>query len=305
MSLAEQFKSGSRRDVLLLTLVNLSIPVFVLLQRNNEDLNDKRSIFVGWISVILLNAAFLFGMYRRRRRTHQEISSRLIFVAGALAILSGIITTISISAFPRHNSYMELAQSGIPLHQIEPEQKRLIVELIRRTAANSAENTRIAQSMKPISPPLYSVNSFANKAAMESTSSQLKQAYDIDVTYTKRRSQILSEFHDKMERVDPSYLQSFEASNQNEDVGEAAIASSEEKWIASALDLYAYAGAHANVISIVDGNKLQIADPDVRRELSGQLEASKALQQDMLANRRKVVDQHHSLQDSLDVSRSN
>jgi hypothetical protein len=295
MSVIWPLSSGDRRTAFLLAVINFSIPAFVLLQRPSRDMSDGKFILVGWISAIFLNSVILFGLNRRIAQTGKRISSAVVSIAVIFAMLSGVITTAAVAMFPQP-SYLQLAQSSTPLSQIEPEQKRLMVELIRHTAANSAENTRLATSMKPISPPLYSVSSFASKGTMESTSSQLKQAYDIDLAYNAARHQTMRDFHDKMLQVDPSYLHQFESSMHNEEEGEAAIASAEDKWIASAQDLYAYAEAHADKISVTDGGKLQIVDQDIRKSLEEQIEASEALQKEMLDDRQKIVDKHHDLQ---------
>jgi hypothetical protein len=289
--------------IFLLIVVNISAPVFVLLQRNSSGLTDNASIWVGWISVVLLNVVFLTAMHMRTRRTVQMVSRRSILIACVLTILSGLITTVSISATPKDN-YLQLALSPMPLSKIQPERKRLIVELLRRDAANSAENNRIAKTIKPISPPLYSINSFASKAAMESTSSQLKTDYEIDCAYSTAKHQASFDFHNKMLKVDPEYLREFETKMHDDDVLEATIETAEEKWVTSALNLYDYAVVNASNISVNDGGHLVIADNGVRQSLLDQINASTALQQTMMDARAKAVNKQHSLQDALGVKHS-
>jgi hypothetical protein len=289
--------------IFLLIVVNISAPVFVLLQRNSSGLTDNASIWVGWISVVLLNVVFLTAMHMRTRRTVQMVSRRSILIACVLTILSGLITTVSISATPSDN-YLQLALSPIPLSKIQPERKRLLVELIRRNAANSAENNRVASGMKPISPPLYSVNSFASKEAMESTSAQFKQAYAADQTYTAAKHQAMQDFHDKMLKVDPNYLRDFESRRHDDDVLEASIESAEAQWVTSALNLYDYAIAHASAISTDNNGHLVIPDQDMRKSLLDQITASTALQQTMLSERAKAVNKQHSLQDAAGIKHS-
>jgi heme/copper-type cytochrome/quinol oxidase subunit 4 len=287
----------------ILIVINLSIPVFVLLQRNSVELTDRAYIWVGWISVVFLNVVFLTAMHMRTRRTVQMVSRRSILIACVLTILSGLITTVSISATPKDN-YLQLALSPMPLSKIQPERKRLIVELLRRDAANSAENNRIAKTIKPISPPLYSINSFASKAAIESTSSQLKTDYEIDCAYSTAKHQAAFDFHNKMLKVDPEYLREFETKMHDDDVLEATIETAEEKWVTSALNLYDYAVVNASNISVNDGGHLVIADNGVRQSLLDQINASTALQQTMVDARAKAVNKQHSLQDALGVKHS-
>ena len=158
--------------------------------------------------------------------------------------------------------------------------------------------------MKPISPALYSVDSFANKTAMESTSSQLKQAYDIDQAYAAAKHQARQEFHNQMQRVDPDYLRGFDSKMQEDDSLEASIEAEEAKWVASALSLYDYAAAHASDISLSDGGHLAITGEELKQNLLQQLNASTALKQTMMDDRAKAVKNQHSLQDAIGMKHS-
>jgi hypothetical protein len=301
MQASNHLDSSQRRDIYLLLLINLGIPAVILWQLHRGDTNRLVSIWSAWISVLMLNLLFVSAIRNRRHRTGQTLRPKFILFALALAISSGFTTTLAVSLTKEHNNYLQLAQSGIPLRQIEPEQKRLVVELIRRREANSVENNRLAASIKPISPPLYSINSFATKEAMESTSTQLKAAYDLDLDYAKQQEQALQDFRYKMSRTDPSYLQSFDSTWSNE---EAAIASDEKTWGASVLNLYAYSIAHSDVISVRNGSH-EITDQNVRKNLLQQIDASKALQQTMLSVRQNVGVRQNRLQESLGLNHSN
>jgi len=169
-------------------VVNLSVPAFVLFQRNGNQLTDAANIWVGWISATMLTVMLVIGTYFRLPMDRRQIPRSMVLTSLALVVLSGLITTISIAASPS-DDYLAVALSDTSLDKIKPDRKRLIVELIRKNKAASDENSRIAKTMKPISPALYSVDSFANKTAMESTSSQLKQAYDIDQAYAAAKHQ--------------------------------------------------------------------------------------------------------------------
>lgn len=227
----------------------------------------------------------------------------MVLTSLALVALSGIITTISISATPSDN-YLAAALSGTPLNSIKPERKRLMVELIREEKAASDENRRIAHSMKPISPALYSVESFANKAAMESTSSQLKQAYAIDQAYDAAKLQARQTFHDKMQKVDPAFLRGIESKMREGDSTEASIEKDEAKWVSSAVSLYDYAAAHASDISVNSSGHLTIKSEELKRSLLQQVETSKALQQTMINDRAKALNSQHTLQDAMGLKHS-
>jgi hypothetical protein len=287
-------KTIYRRIAWLLLVVNLSVPAFVLFQRNGNHLTDAANIWVGWISATMLTVMLVIGTYFRLPMDRRQIPRSMVLTSLALVVLSGLITTISIAASPI-DDYLAVALSDVPLNKIKPDRKRLIVELIRHNKAASDENSRIAMTMKPNSPALYSVDSFANETAMESTSSQLKQAYDIDKAYATAKHQARQAFHDQMQRVDPDYLRDFVSRMQEDDSLEASIEAEESKWVASALSLYDYAAAHASDISLNKGGHLAIASEELKQNLLQQINVSTALKQTRMNDRAKAVKNQHSL----------
>jgi hypothetical protein len=296
-------ESVHRRITWLLIVSNLSVPAFVFFQRDGNNLSDVVNIWVGWISAAVITTALWVGACLRLPVDRRRLPRGMVLTSLALVILSGLITTISIAVSPGDN-YLAVALSDAPLTKIKPDRKRLIVELIRRNKAASDENSRIAKSMKPVSPALYSVDSFASGVAMESTSSQLKYAYDIDQAYSAAKRQARQDFQDKMQRVDPDYLRDFESKMQKDDSLEASIEAEEAKWVKSALSLYDYAIAQAGNISVNSGGRLVIASEGLRQSLLQQIEASKALEETMMNDRAKAVKNQHNLQDAMGVPRS-
>ncbi|HTF62935.1 MAG TPA: hypothetical protein VK638_09515 [Edaphobacter sp.] len=296
-------KTVFRRIAWLLILINLSVPAFVFFQRNGNNLSDTANIWVGWISATVVTAMLVVGTYLRLPTDRRQIPRSIVLTSLALVVLSGLITTISIAASPSDN-YLAVALSDTPLNKIKPDRKRLVVELIRQNKAASNENSRIAKSMKPISPALYSGDSFASKAAMESTSSQLKQAYDIDQAYAAAKHQARQDFHDKMQRVDPDYLRGFESRMQDDDALEASIEAEEAKWVASALSLYDFAATHASGITVDNGGHLVIATDELKQSLLQQINASTVLEQTMMNDRVKAVKNQHTIQDAMGMKHS-
>jgi len=299
----EKTKAAYRRITWLLLVVNFAVPAFVLVQRNGNHLTDAANIWVGWISATMLTVMLIFGTYLRLPADHRQIPRRMVLTSIALAVLSGLITTISIASSPSDN-YLAVALSDTPLNNIKPDRKRLIVELVRQNKAASDENSRIAKTMNPISPALYSVDSFANKTAMESTSSQLKQAYDIDKAYVVAKHEARQAFHDQMQKIDPDYLRGFDSRMQEDDSLEASIEVEESQWVASALNLYDYAAAHASDISLNKDGHLAIASEELKQNLLQQINASTALKQTMMNDRARALKSQHSLQDAIGMKHS-
>jgi hypothetical protein len=292
-----------RRIAWQLLVINLAVPAFVFLQRNGDHLTDGAHIWVGWISATMLTAMLIIGTYFRLPVDRRHIPTSMILTSFALVVLSGLITTVSIKSSPSDN-YLAVALSDTPLNKIEPDRKRLVVELIRQNKAASDENSRLAKAMKPISPALYSVGSFANKAAIESTSSQLKKAYDIDQAYAVAKLQARQAFHNQMENIDPDYLRSFDSKMQESDSLEASIEGEEAKWVASALSLYDYAAAHSSDISVDKDGHLAIGSEELKQNLMRQINASTALKQTMMNDGAKAVQHQHGLQDAIGMKHS-
>lgn len=303
MQEVRETKTADRSIVWLLILVNLTVPIFTLLQRSRNNLSDNANIWVGWISATLLTAMLVFGPHLRLSVDRRQISRKVMLASIALVVMSGLITTIFIAATPSDN-YLVVALSDTPLNKITPDRKRLVVELIRRNKAASDENSRMARSMKPISPLLYSGGSFANKVAMESTSSQLKQAYDLDQAYVAVMHQNRQDFHNRMQRVDDNFLRDFESKMQANDILEASIEAEETKWVASVMSLYDFTSAHANDITVDTSGHLVIENDELKQKVLQQIDSSKALQQTMLNNRARAVKNQHTLQDALGMKHS-
>lgn len=287
----------------LLIVVNVSVPAFVFFQRNWNNLSDSATIWVGWVSAAMLTAMLVGGTYFRLPVDRRRIPGRIVFMSLSLVILAGLITTISIEASPSDN-YLAVALSNTPLNKIKPDRKRLVVELIREDKAASDANSLMAKSMKPISPALYSATSFASKAAMESTSSLLEHAYDIDKTYSDAKRAARQNFSDNMGRIDAAYLRDFDAKMQADDSAEASIEAEETKWVESALNLYDYAVAHASNIFVDSSGHLSITNEEVKQSLLKQIDASVALQQTMIHDRANAVKNQRALQDVMGVKHS-
>ncbi len=171
---------------------------------------------------------------------------------------------------------VELAFSSIPLDQIHPQQKALVVDFLRRTAANSRDYENVAAQMKPISPPLHSAGSFANADVIRSVTEEYKKATATDSTYRETQERTMNEFRNKMMKVDPDYLKSFEAGQQARETRETKNFQLQKECVTATLALYDYAETHTKEISVKDG-ELHFANDSVRMEFSRQLEASKSL----------------------------
>jgi len=176
------------------------------------------------------------------------------------------------------NGYFELALSGTPLNEIQPEQKRLVVELIRRRILNSRDYDRARAEVhnKPLSPALYSPESYVNVDVNHRTISELQKYAEVDFEYSSKQELAKAEFRTKMARIDPTYLQSWDSQRQDQQALETSMISLEKQWLDSVVVLYEFAAKHIEVIKL-QGGKLLFSDPAIEQTFQRQQDASEAL----------------------------
>src|SRR6185437_15880317 len=107
-----------------------------------------------------------------------SLPRRTLVLTVALMFAAGVSATVGVQATADRYDLIKLTFADTPLSSIHPERKRLLVELLRRAAANSNQDTSAASSLKPIDPPLYSAASFASKPIMAATAASLQAAYN-------------------------------------------------------------------------------------------------------------------------------
>ncbi|HKW25116.1 MAG TPA: hypothetical protein VJN48_04990 [Terriglobales bacterium] len=268
-------ESRKRLDWLLLACANVTVPVVVIWERYEGQVGTTVMLISGLISLVIANIAVLVGIRSRKKRWGQTLSPSLVLGAALFAVVSAGIMTVGVIAVPAHNEYADLAFSNTPINQIHPEQKALLVELIRRKAANSREYAATAAQIKPFSPPLYSPESFANADVMRSTIEGLTKAADLDFAYYRKQQAAEKEFRDKVSKIDPQFLAAWDKPGGDE-LAEQAILRLEQQWLASTTVLYQYVGSHQKAITVQNG-KLKFATTAVELEFNQRQQYSKTL----------------------------
>ena len=264
------------KDWLVLVCIDAAVPITIAWKRHTGETNTTVAIVSGLVSLVVLNAVFIVKIRARNKQQGQGVPRSLIIGAIGLMMLAALVTSLGAYAVPEHNDYVELALSDKPLNDIHPEQRALVVELLRRQLANSRANDRMIAEFKPIAPPLFSHDSFASESTIRSVSTEYKNATDADFSYYAQQQEAMNEFRAKMIKVDPSYLKSFEAARQERETAEAEAFKMEQESAAATLALYQYAAIHAKDIKVKNG-ELAFSTESVRLEFSWQLENSKAL----------------------------
>jgi hypothetical protein len=287
---------GSRKslDWLILIACNVTVPVMVTWKHREGEASQTVAFVSGLISLLLLNSIIIAAIHSREKRKNEGTPRGIVIGSVGLALFSALLTVIGVYSIPEHNDYVELAFSSVPLDQIHPQQKALVVDLVRRTAANSRDYENVAAQIKPISPQLYSAGSFATADVIHSVTEQYKKAAAADSAYRETQVRTMNEFRNRMMTVDPDYLKSFEAGHQERELREAKHYQLQQECVKATLTLYEYAEAHSKAISVRD-DQLRFANDGVRIEFTRQLEASKSLNGQCEESLRELVKQQQGL----------
>lgn len=267
-------------------LVNITMQVIVIWRCYAGEINASVASISGLATAVFGNVALLVGFNIRRRREGQKIPRNIVVFGLLLGIAGTGGTAAGARLISTQDDFVQLARSTRPLDDIRPPQKRLVVQLLRRREHLSSDYARSAAAVKPISPPLYSPNSFATLAAIRSTSAAIGEAATKDFEYLAQRQEATDEFRDQMTRIDPrsEYVRAWEQTANRE----AAFATLEKDWVSSVMDLYGYAAIHTGSLSVIDGRIILSGDGE-RTEFVALLEKSMALHTSFQSELQKSV----------------
>ena len=262
-------------DWIMLVSGDVTVPVVISWEHHAGEATSKVALLIGFFSLVVLNVVIVRAILSRRKRSGEGSSRGFILAAVGLALLAELLTSVGVFSFPERSEYVELALSNVPLSEIHPEQKALVVEFVRRRAANSKNYEQAAAQIKPISPALYSPDSFGSKAVIRSTSESYEKANAVDFAYHEQQEQAWNEFRAQMLKLDPDYLKSFEAGLEEQEAREAKSIELQKECLTATLALYDYADTHIRDI-VVENGQLRFANDTVRTEFSRQLAKSKS-----------------------------
>jgi hypothetical protein len=262
-------------DWLIVLCANLAVPLMMMWKRVSGELGVATAIISGLAAIALVNTAAIVGIRVRNRRQGRPNSLKFVLGTLTVAVASASVMALGVASSPARNEYLDLAFSSVPLNQIHPERKALIVEFIRRKAANSREYEAIQGQTKALSPPLYSPESLSSPDIIAKTMEQLRRATDADLVYYTKQQEADKEFQTKMGEVDRQFLKDFDGLS-SEDFAEAAIMQLEQQWLTSTSALYGYAAEHQREIELRDG-KLKFASTAVQMAFNKREQYSKTL----------------------------
>jgi hypothetical protein len=243
-------------DWLVLLCADATVPAVLVWKTHSGEVRPIIALVSGLLCLLVTNALVLMAISKHNKRTGQPTSKSLLLGATGLGVFVALLTSMAAFAVPQHNNYLDLALSDVPLSSIQPEQRRLVVELLRRRAANSREYDSIVAEVKtkPMSPSLYTPESFASEQVIKSTLAQLMKYTDADVEYSQKQQTVMSEFRQRMAKVDPEYLRTWDVDRQGQELAEESAISLERGWLESVVSLYGYAESHPKEICLKDGH---------------------------------------------------
>lgn len=269
----------NRNIWVVLVCVNAGAPFFEIREYRSGGINPAAALLSAAFVLVALNLIALWSLFARARRNGWQLQrKKFILAGGAMAVIAFLSITTAVSLVKPRDNYFDLAMSDRPLSSIKPDRKRIIVEYIRRSAANSREeNKAMAEAQKrPIDPAVYSPDSSSNKEVMRSTLSHLTTYINIDFEYFAKQQVAREEFRRKMAACDPEYLKSWDASRADYEEMQESANRAEHDWFTSVNQLYSFGEQYAGQIAVKEG-EVSISDPAVRRKFNDLLRESQAL----------------------------
>jgi len=257
-------------------MANIAIVPIMAWLRYTRSLSTSLMLTTGALSLVVINLALLFG-YRVRTKWSYRARKRLFYVALCLGLFTLASDALRKRFLPTEEDLVELAQSDTPLMSIRPEQNRFVVEFLRRKIANERAYAQTAAAMRPLSPPLYSAQSFADKVACEKTLTNLKTAAEADFRFQSEQEEANKEFRSKMERVG--------GRSDLTAIGDRVLDPArkvnrlEKEWFSKTVKLYQYAADHQLEIVVRD-NSIRISAESVLKQFNDQLTESRDLFQE-------------------------
>lgn len=280
---------------------NLGAATVILVRLQGGTTEDDAALWSCWIAFTLTGLLLAFALSKQDRQTRGSVSPSIFIGIPAVGIVVGLLTTSFILDFQSKNSYIALTYSSKPLNEIKPERRKLVVEALRRTAANSKANTDMAKSIKPILPPLYSAESYASPLTIQTTMQRLSDAFEIDVMYAKQQRDVMTDLRTKLAHADPAFLKQWNEARAVQEASEVAGEALEQQWVKETLNLYAYANEHSNAIRL-NGSVLSFASSDVQSQFLRQEENCKRLQSEMQSSRQRLLESQKKAQTHLGVN---
>ncbi len=251
--------SQRSRDWLIVIGTNLTA-AFWLFWHARREVNAETTLITTPIVFVILNAVVLRSILAKNRRLQLKTPPSLVVTAITLAMVAcGCLWGVLHRDLDFSQAILDEAVSSKLISDIKPENRAILVQLLRTRLQNSREYTADASRFKPITPALYSAESFENDDVIQSVKSQVEAAASRDITYSNRQQEAMNAFRTKMSKADPAYLESFEAQRKGVDDEYAKASSQIAEWLEATVGLYDFVAANHKTIKL-NGHELVFSD---------------------------------------------
>lgn len=256
--------SKGSRDWLIVVGVNLTAAFWLFWQHDIGDASAKTTSIAAPITFTVLNAVMLLSIRAKNRRLQLTTPTSIVVAAITLAVVaSGSFWAVLHRDLDFIHEILDEATSAKPISAIKPESRAILVQLLRTRLQNSREYNADASRFKPITPALYSAESFENENVIRSVKSQVEAAASLDIKYAGKQQDAMDEFKARMSKADPAYLESFEAQRKGADDEFAKASLQEKQWLDATDTLYDFAAANQKSMKL-KGSQLVFSDPRVK-----------------------------------------
>jgi hypothetical protein len=294
--------SQRSRDWLMVIVTNLTA-AFWLFWHARGEMSGETTLKTTPIVFVILNAVVLWGIRAKNRRLQLTTPTRLVVTAIILALLgSGCLWVALHRDLDFSREILNEAVSSTPISAIKPESRAILVQLLRTRLQNSREQTAAASRIKPITPALYSAESFENENVIQSVRSQVEAAASFDLSYADKQQAAMNEFRARMSKADPAYLESFEAQRKEADDEFAKASSREKQWLEATTALYDFAAANQNMMKL-KGNQLVFSDPRVKTIFEDEKQHSADLLNKMQAMQKQQAERQEKALSDVSLSK--
>lgn len=245
---------------------------FWLFWHGRGEISGETTLKATPIVFLILNAVLLTSILAKNRRLQLTTPTRLVVTAVILALGASCCLWAALHKdLDFSHEILNEAVSSTPVSAIRPESRAILVQLLRTRLQNSREQTAAASRLKPITPALYSAESFENENVIQSVKSQVETAASFDLSYADKQQAAMNEFRARMSKVDPAYLESFEAERKEANEEFAKASSQEKQWLEATTALYDFAAANHGMMGL-KGNQLFFSDSSVKASFEGKKE---------------------------------
>ena len=242
--------SQRSRDWLIVIGTNLSAACWLFWHARGE-ISGETTLIATPIVFVILNAVVLRSIRGKNRRLQLTTPTSLVVTAITLALVASAGLWGDLHRdLDFSQAILDEAVSSEPISDIKPESRAILVQLLRKRLQNSREYNADASRFTPITPALYSAESFENENVIQSVKSQVKAAASRDITYSNRQQEAMNDFRTKMSKADPAYLESFEAQRKSVDDEYAKASSQIAEWLEATVGLYDFAAAKHKTIKL-------------------------------------------------------